>query len=171
MSKNFACALPELILIKGAHLTSFNAILRFIASQSKDIKIIGETEFQKAKVDQWLEFLQNYLLPIIVEYMALKGGNKETNSFDQQLYFLLNILNKELEMKTFMDSVSKTVADIAIIGTIFRLYKFYIPVEVKNEFANFNRYFEFMTSDPIFQKHFGDEPAPENAVAQSQPQK
>lgn len=61
----------EIILSKGAHLTAFNAILRFIAMQSKDAKIYGETDFQKALVDQWLEYSQNYLMPIIMEFLAL----------------------------------------------------------------------------------------------------
>lgn len=66
-------------------------------------------------------------------------------------------MNKELELKTFLDSANKTIADIAIVGCMHKLYKCYIPEEVKAEFANFTRYFDFISNDELFVKYFGDE--------------
>lgn len=140
--------LPVLQVESGESIGQSNAIVRFIASMRSDLGLAGKTTYQMALVDQWLDFSWNELEVPAAVLLDAENLKKSIKAF-QQCHALavkdttnaLTILDAHLKDKCYMVGEHVTIADIAIVCVLRRLFEATDMKSVIEELENLNRFY------------------------------
>ena len=129
------------------------AIIKYILS-NYNTSMLGESAFQKAQVNQWVEFSHQELsrhhkaclYPILghgeFDKDAADKGLKEVKDF-------LKLVNTQLKGKTYLVGDSCTVADLELFYTVKFYFTLVFPEEVrKNIFPNVTAWFVNLADQP-----------------------
>lgn len=127
LAKNPLGKVPVLETAEG-FLSESNAILLYVA---RNTPLEGATDFTKAKVKQWLDFvafeLEPYFISLIMPvfgYKAIDPAEGARNT--AEVTFKLNLLEDHFKSNTYLVGGALTVADINLAnyiqGTFTYLY-------------------------------------------------
>jgi len=119
---------PQSLTTTDGRIVGSDALIRFLANESG--KLLAKSVFDKAAVDEWLDFLAMELDVSAIFFadpqLALKlagGGKKKIDARNQKnaLVILENALarfQQHLESRTFFVGQQMTIADVAIASTL-----------------------------------------------------
>jgi len=154
LAKNPCGKVPVLETSQGCVFES-NAIARYIARIRADCGLYGNSFFESALVDQWIDFSANELeAPRAIWLYPTLG----LLSFQQQAYTeakndvfkAMEILDKHLLSNHFLASNAITLADITVVTSLVALYRDLFAPEVVDRFPNVKRWFVFCVNQPHF---------------------
>jgi glutathione S-transferase len=139
---------------------STNAIARYVARMRRDTGVYGQTFIESGAIDGWVEFCQHELeVPLCVWVYPKLGIFEEVPRATEQAKIdvakALAILNKHLEVNTFMVGHQVTLADITIACSLLDGFVHVMDKAYRDQFPNLVRWFETCVGQPQFQKVLG----------------
>ena len=170
---------PCLELGTGETIRGNQAILHYLGSIQADSAShecpglvsnpMGESEGQKASVQQWIEFCLNELEPRVAVLTAdytttADGTTKEAKTPEpvkaaayQQLPSRIDRLNKHLELQTFLTGERLTLADVAVASALVPVFERVLPPEARTKSVpHVFRWWMTCVSQPFFADVVGD---------------
>jgi elongation factor 1-gamma len=158
-AKNPLQKVPVLETPNGCIFES-NAIARYIARLGDASNLLGASNFQKAQVDQWMDFCTNEVEPArgiwiypIQGYLAF--NDKAYNEAKKEMTNSLRVLNEYLLNNTYLAGNNVTLADITIATALVHLYQLVFTPKFLAPFANVTRWFTTLVNQPEFSKVVG----------------
>uniref|UniRef100_A0A8C7CHV8 valine--tRNA ligase n=1 Tax=Oncorhynchus kisutch TaxID=8019 RepID=A0A8C7CHV8_ONCKI len=138
------CSRPSLVLGSGGGevLSGASAVAWYLASQGKRI---GSNAKQESQVWQWLSFADNELCV----------DKKLQQSSHAEMMRVLNVLDKNLEPRTFLVGNSLTLADIAVATAALLPFKYALEPSNRRTLTNVTRWFLTCVNQPQFVKVLG----------------
>lgn len=139
-------------------LPESGAILRYLGEHYGDGKLLPADKHQRARVDQWLFWQASEAGPVLIKpfYQRLmermQGKTHDEAAFQQAVQGCdapLKHLDEALAGKQFLVGDSLTIADIALVESIFQLQMAGVSV---SKFDNIQRWFNGIAERPAFQK-------------------
>jgi len=157
--KNPNGLVPTLETSEG-YLYETNAILRYIIRQNEGSNLYGKTDFEKAIIDQYLDWVALTFEPAIFSIFLMTYGHKayEKDSFNNDLEALkkvLRILDDRLKQSKYLAGENLSIADIAIVSFLGFLFRFVLDEKARKPFPNLTKYFEIVANEENFQKVLG----------------
>uniref|UniRef100_A0A8C7M6Z3 valine--tRNA ligase n=1 Tax=Oncorhynchus mykiss TaxID=8022 RepID=A0A8C7M6Z3_ONCMY len=127
------CSRPSLVLGSGGGevLSGAIAVAWYLASQGK---MIGSNAKQESQVWQWLSFADNELTPVSLDKKLQQSSHAE-------MMHVLNVLDKNLESRTFLVGNSLTLADIAVATAALLPFKYALEPSNRRALTNVTRWF------------------------------
>jgi len=137
-----------------------NAILRYIARQNENAKLYGSTDFERALVDQYLDWTALYLEPIvgpvIRPFMGYAETDKETlNQGIENLKKALRVIDDRVKQSKFLAGETLSIADIAIVSGLTFILRYVLDEKTRKAFHNLTKYFETVANEENFKKILG----------------
>lgn len=138
-----------------------NAILRFAANTSGTH--YGTSTFQKAQVDQWLDYINCDLAPLFPKfYYQVFGYEMPGISYEKQGMFQakaaffkkVKFVDSQLSGK-FLVGDSLTIADLALGFNLFSYWNFVLGDKERKGLKNLTAFFENIIAVPAFKKWYG----------------
>lgn len=139
-------------------LPESGAILRYLGENYGAGKILPADKQLRARVDQWLFWQASEAGPVLIKpfYQRLmeqiQGKAHDEATFKQAVQGCdghLKHLDEALAGKQFLVGDSLTIADIALVESIFQLQMAGVGV---SQFENIQRWFNGIAARPAFQK-------------------
>ncbi|XP_041708701.2 valine--tRNA ligase [Coregonus clupeaformis] len=150
---------PSLVLGSGGGevLSGASAVGWYLASQGKKT---GLNAKQESQVWQWLSFADNELTPVscavVFPLLGVMGLDKKLQqSSHAEMMRVLNILDKNLEPRTFLVGDSLTLADIAVATAALLPFKYAVEPSNRKALTNVTRWFLTCVNQPQFVKVLG----------------
>ncbi|CAD8049986.1 unnamed protein product [Paramecium sonneborni] len=156
LAKNPVGKIPLLETPEG-YLTESNAILQYVA---RGTPLVGVTEFQQAKVRQWLDFtsleleptLLGLLLPILGYQLTTP---KKQEEIKKELNWKLKILENHFKANNFLVGELLTVADLNLATYFQGLFQFAFDKQYRTTIPNITRWYKYISEIPAFQNYYG----------------
>jgi elongation factor 1-gamma len=153
-AKNPLGKVPVLDTPHGAIFES-NAIARYVAGLRLDTELLGASYFERAQVDQWLDFSTNELEPTASIWLYPVWGEFD---FDQSAYDgakkdmteILKILDSHLLTRTFLVGHRISLADIALASALVDCFRDVFDAAFRKPFGNVSRWFNTCVNQPEF---------------------
>merc|ERR1719253_2261539 len=132
---------------------STNAIARYVARMRRDTGMYGQTFIESGAIDGWVEFCTHELeVPMCVLVYPKLGKFEEVPAATAQAKVdvakALTILNKHLEVNTYMVGHQVTLADITLLTTIVDGFVHVFDAAFRNQFPNLMRWFGTCVDQP-----------------------
>jgi elongation factor 1-gamma len=146
---------PCLVTPEG-NISESNAIARYIARMAPaSTGLLGATPFESAQVDSWLDFcVQDLEIPATLWIAPILGWMDEnkavTERATQDLKKGMSLLEKHLQMETFICGRQMTVADVAIATTLLLPLKLVMDSKAREPYPNLMRWFDLCTHQQAF---------------------
>ena len=146
----------------GTLLTDSHAIATYVVMKSGDQSLLGKTDFEKAQVDQWMQYLREETTPIVKALQWYVFGHVNCSSVEELNYvqneFKLNakVLNNALKNKKYLVGDKLTICDIYFCLTQIEMQQCIMDPNLKNSLDNINKVFKAMTEDAEFKKRMGN---------------
>jgi len=154
--KNPNVKIPVLETPEGSIYES-NAILRYIARQSKGVKLYGASKFEEAQVDQYLDWTATLLEPALYAYTGVYTGygmapyNAESHPQNREKAFkILTTLEGILNGRTHIVGNQTTIADILLATSLTTFFRFVADESIRNQFPNTTKYVEAISNEEPF---------------------
>ena len=145
---------------KNGNISQSNAIIFYLCQKYKT-DLLGENVFEKAKIMQWIEFINCEInrcnKSIIYPIFGWKNLNKEEFDRDNnKIKEYLKIVEKELEKNEYIVGNKITLADIKLFANIRFLMMFHFPEPMRNKlFPKINKWFEKIMNSPEANRAYG----------------
>ena len=156
------CPTKTLPLLKSGDdfFTGAIPIVKYLIKTSKDESdgvildvrkiLLGRNLKEEAKIDTWTNFIFSSLLPITTEIEAQLYGKKKFNSliFEEALKDLMEVLetiNEQLTLSTFLTSNNIQLADLMLVSLLFRCYNDVLTKDKADKIPNVIRMFKFVS--------------------------
>jgi len=157
--KNPNALVPTLEAPEGP-IYETNAIIRYLARSNEGSNIYGKNDFEKAQIDQYLDWviltLEPALLPIFVTVLGHIPYNKE--AFEGGIENgkkLLRILDDRLKQNKYLVGDSVTLADIAVVSLLSFFFRFVFDEKFRKPFPNLTKYYESVANEEKFKNILG----------------
>jgi len=152
--KNPNVKVPTLETPEGCIYES-NAILRYIARQSKGAKLYGASKFEEAQVDQYLDWVSTLFEPSVFPYAGVFFGyvqyNAEAHAQNKEKAFkTLGLLETLLAGKNHLVGSHITIADINLVCLLGLFYRYIFDESVRKQFPNITKYVEKISNEEPF---------------------
>merc|ERR1712127_804931 len=138
-----------------------NTIARYIAKIRRDTGLTGNSIYDEAAIDSWVDFAANELeLPASVwfypalGYMPFQKAAYEKAKAD--LALSLAVLNDTLLTKTYLVGDKITLADITVASALVYPMKLVCDKAYLKPFGNVMRWFNTCVNQPEFKKVIGN---------------
>jgi len=157
--KNPNGLVPTLEAPEGC-LYETNAILRYVARSNEGANIYGKTDFERALIDQHLDWiattLEPALFPIFYTLIGLKTYEKAAYETGlEAAKKVLRIVDDRLKQSKFLAGDSLSIADIALVSILNLLFRFVFDEKFRKPFQNLSKYFETVANEENFKKILG----------------
>ena len=126
-------------------------IIRYLLSYNEEVKklLVGCCPKIQATCDMWLNFLINSISPIVFEINCQLNGRKRFNKdvFDTAINDLvsqLEIVNKSLMYKTFLDGNSIALPDLLLCSYVLPMFNKVLVDNFKAKIPHVIRHFYFV---------------------------
>jgi len=136
------------------------AIAKYVARLRADTNLLGASNIDQARVDQWVDWSMNELEPArgiwlypIMGYLAY--NEKAYTEAKKEITTALTVLNNHLLNHTYMVGQAVTLADITIATALVHLYTMVFTPKFIAPFGNVNRWFTTLINQPEFAKVIG----------------
>ena len=150
---------PFLETEKG-NISQTNAIINYLCQKYKP-DLLGQNSFEKAKINQWIEFSNceiNRCNKSII-YPIFGWNNFVKEDFDRdnnKIKEYLKLIEKQLENNEYIIGNKITVADIKLFASIRFLMMLHFPEPMRNKlFPKTNKWFEKIMNTPEAIKAYG----------------
>jgi len=157
--KNPNGKVPTLETPEGSIYES-NAILRYVARYNDDSKLYGKNEFERALVDQFLDWtaltLEEAIFPVFRSTFGY--GPYDKAQYEQSLEATkkaLRILDDRLKQSKYLAGDSITIADIHVVADLAVCFRFLFDEKFRKPFHNLTKYYESVANEPNFVKIIG----------------
>jgi len=145
-------SVPVLSTANG-DITQSNAIARYIARSRPEAGLFGQSFFQSAQVDSWIDWgTNNVELPAIVSTYWQFGWQSFNFQANKQALADLEAAFKHLEAhllsRTFLVGQRLTLADIIVAAQLFYPLKLSLDAAFRQQFPATLRWFSFVTAIP-----------------------
>jgi len=152
LQKNPLGRVPVLETEEGC-IWETNAILRYLARSDENSTLYGSNDYEKALVDQWLDFTVSeidlaarvWILPILG---LLETDAGAVNKAKADIRKVLTILNDHLQEQTYLVGERLTIADFAVALHLRDLYSMVLDAGFRKMFGNTNRWFCTVMNQP-----------------------
>ncbi|CAD8134379.1 unnamed protein product [Paramecium octaurelia] len=156
LAKNPVGKIPLLETPEG-YLAESNAILQYVA---RGTPLVGITDFQQAKVRQWLDFtslelepaLLGLLLPILGFGLTTPQKQEEIK---KELNWKLKILENHFKTNNFLVGELLTIADLNLATYFQRLFSFAFDKQYRATIPNISRWYKQVSEIPAFVDYYG----------------
>ena len=157
--KNPNGTVPVLETPEG-YLYESNAILRYIARHKDDSKLYGSNTYERALVDQYLDWtalnLEPALIPVIFTYAGHIPYNKATlNTQLEGAKKLLRVVDDRVKQSKYLAGDQLTIADIQLATSLSFIYRFIFDEKSRKPFHNLTKWYESVTNEENFKKVVG----------------
>ena len=157
--KNPNALVPVLETPEGI-LYESNAILRYVARINDDSKLYGSNDFEKALVDQYLDFVALNIEPSLNPVLRPICGRipYEKVAYEQGLEALkkaLRILDDRVKSSKYLAGDNLTIADILVVADLSLAFRYVFDEKFRKPFHNLTKYFETVANEPNFIKIIG----------------
>lgn len=155
LSKSPFGKIPVLETPNGC-ITESNAIARYIARMRNDTGLYGNTFFESAQVDQWIDICSNSIeLPATLWIYSYIGTIPPLSECAQckvksDLAKALSVLENVLSDKTYLVGDRITLADITISTTLLYPFKWVCGPAYRSNYPNVMRWFDTCVNQPQF---------------------
>ncbi len=157
--KNPNGLIPTLETPEGC-LYESNAILRHIVRSNDKAEIYGKNDFEKALIDQYLDWnnltLESVYVPVLLVVLGYAPYEKE--SFENALETLkkaLRILDDRLKQNKYLVGDTVSIADIAIVSYLAFFFRYLFDEKFRKPVPNLTKYYETVANEENFKKVFG----------------
>uniref|UniRef100_A0A7S2Z965 Glutathione transferase n=1 Tax=Rhodosorus marinus TaxID=101924 RepID=A0A7S2Z965_9RHOD len=124
------------------------AIVYYISGLRADMDLLGRSHLEKARVVSWLSYVEAYLstsFPTLL-FPHFRPDNFKTNPMEEKsaeegLLKVLKALDAHLTDHTYLASERVTVADIAIMPTLKRVFENIAGDDVRSQIPHVMRFF------------------------------
>jgi len=146
---------PCLVTPEG-NLSESNAIARYIGRMAPpSLGLCGATPFESAQVDSWMDFcVQDLEIPATLWIAPILGWMDEdaavTKRASEDLKKGMAVLEKHLQMETFIVGRQMTLADVAIATTLLLPLKLVLDEKARKPFPNLMRWFDLCVHQQAF---------------------
>merc|ERR1719454_38763 len=134
-----------------------NAIAHYVGNA----ELLGANQADAARVQQWISFGDNEVLPAVCTWvfpcLGITQFNKqETEKAKGQLKKALGALNTYLASRTYLVGQRISQADITLACDLLMAYQHVLEPSFRGEFTHVNRWFTTLINQPNFKKIIGD---------------
>jgi elongation factor 1-gamma len=141
----------------GDAIFESNAIALYVGNE----QLNGKTQSDAAKVQQWVNFGDNEILPAsctwVFPCLGITQFNKqETENAKTQMKKVLTVLDNYLKTKTYLVGERISQADIALCCDLLLAYQYVLEPAFRSPYVNVNRWFSTLINQPNFKKVIGD---------------
>jgi len=154
--------LPMLTVENEGNLYGLSAILRYVARSGQNSQyLLGSIDgnFQQGMVDSWLEYseklqhsVNDWTYPILKLRKFDGKSSKEGKTASMEAVALLE---EYFVLNTFAVGHFVSLADIALCGSMKRLFDLVLGEEVRDDHPHVERWYTFIRNQPEFQA-FGE---------------
>ena len=152
-------------------ITGALPIVKYLIKTSKDESdgveldnrkiLLGKNFKEEARIDMWANFIFSSLFPITIEIESQLYGKKKFNAlvFDDALKDLLEVLetiNEQLKLNTFLTSNNIQLADLMLTSVLFHCYNDVLTQDKIEKIPNVIRMFKFVSHMKQFVDIFGE---------------
>lgn len=133
----------------GTWLFESNAIAYYVATDA----LRGRTLADQAKVQQWINFADQEILPAsctwVFPTLGIMQYNKQaTDRAKDDAVRALNALNSHLETRTFLVGERISLADISVCVSLLQLYTHVLEPAFREPFVHVTRWFTTLVNQP-----------------------
>jgi len=141
----------------GDRIFESNAIAYYVGNE----QLSGTTRADSARVQQWVNFGDNEILPAsctwVFPCLGITQFNKQdTEKAKEQIQKALTVLNNYLRTRTYLVGERITQADVAVACDLLLAYQYVLDPAFRGSFVNVNRWFNTLINQPQFKKVIGD---------------
>jgi len=141
----------------GFCLSESNAIAHYVSNS----ELCGEDKQCAAKIQQWINFSDNEILPAACTWVfpclgIIQYNKQETEQAKEQVKKVLKVLNDHLLTRTFMVLERVTLADISLVCNLQSLYEQVLEPQFRQPYQNVNRWFTTMINQPAVKSVLGE---------------
>jgi len=159
LQKNPNGTIPILETENGCLFES-NAILRYVGGLNPGLSLLGDNNWHRAQVNQWIDWSVSQLEPPIHQltmsvYGWIDTDNVHLNRAANEAIQSLQILDKHLKLNSFVVGNSITIADIAIASLLVNSMRFLLDEPHRKDFISVTRWFESIANQVPFKKVWG----------------
>jgi len=158
LQKNPSGKVPTLMTSKGPIFES-HAVLRTLARANTDKHLYGKSNFESAKVDQWLDWNVDLVNALYGTWGAINGlktiDEKTYSSNLETLKNKLKVLEEHLNGKKYLVGDNVTIADISFVALMRGPVACALDTEFRNQLPNVFNYYKSLASLPEVQKVLG----------------
>ena len=137
------------------------AIMRYIADLRPELKLNGESIFDKSQVDLWAlntNVIMGVVSPLIKAITGREPRSKE--DIDKLLTTLperMKLFEDRLSERTFLVGYAVTTADLSLLSVLYLLFTFGLEEKERHKYPHILRYYNNLTSSKIFTSVFGNQ--------------
>lgn len=141
----------------GFVLWESHAIVRYLARQYGDARLIPDDTKDKAIADQWIDWAANEgwadLRPVFMGLVRMPLADRDMASIEAHQRLIgrkLAIVDRWLADRPFVVTDTLTIGDIPLGCLVYRWYALDMP---HRDLANLRRWYDNLTNRPGFQQH------------------
>ncbi|KIK91775.1 hypothetical protein PAXRUDRAFT_830546 [Paxillus rubicundulus Ve08.2h10] len=168
--------IPALEGANGFNLTEGAAIARYLVNLAPNSDLLGTSQEDKARVDQWVHFAETEIgshSEIINQMLVgVLAYNKalHTTLAERQLRSL-KTLDAHLSTRTYAVGERITLADLTIASALYRAVTLTVDAAVRSTLVNVIRHFETIVNQPKLKEIWGEIKYVEKALQYVPPKK
>jgi len=142
------------------YLYETNAIVRYLARSNEGAKIYGKNDFERAQIDQYLDWVvlawEPTLQPGILMLLGHWPYDKEKyeNSIEGAKK-LLRVLDDRLKQNKYLVGDSVSVADIAVVSVLNYYFRYFFDEKFRKPYPNLVKYYESVANEENFKNVLG----------------
>lgn len=142
------------------NLYESNAILRYIGRYNDNAKLYGSTTYEKAIVDQFLDWNALTLEGAAYGFSApffgrVKYDKTNNDQAYETLKKALRILDDRLKQSKYLAGEHITIADLQVVATLNLLYRYIFDEKARKPFQNLTKYIEGLLNEENVKKVLG----------------
>jgi elongation factor 1-gamma len=154
----FGGRLPCLETEEG-RISNMEAIVRYLSGLKAYLHVGGQSAFDKAQVDLWMDMVRNDLASGLkirgIESGVGEWTQEALDSHRKAFGSALGRFEEHLALRTYFVGHSVTLADLAFTAALASNRASLLCVNGVKEFPNVNRHFQFMTNTTFYQAVMG----------------
>jgi len=132
-----------------------------IASYVGNAELLGANQADAAKIQQWINFADNEILPAsctwVFPCLGITQFNKqETEKAKEQMQKVLGVLNGYLSTRTYLAGERISQADITVACDLLLAYQYVLDPAFRGGYVNVNRWFTTLINQPNFKNVIGN---------------
>lgn len=155
---DFGSSLPSLSTEEG-NITNVEAIVRYLSGLKAYLGVGGQSAFDKAQVDLWMDMVRtNLSTGCSIRRVHAGCGEWTQEGLDESRNSLMKGLERfeeHLGLRSYFVGHSVTLADLAFTACLANNRSVILDAASMKSFPNVNRHFLFMTNTTFFQAVMG----------------
>jgi len=136
------------------------AIARYFARRGGNSSVAGESAWEQAQIDQWIDFSTSSVLPHLMSiYRGTFHNIGDADSYNESVKSIkdsLKVLNTHLQGKDFLVGNKITVADVVVASHLLIPFQTALDAGFRKAMPNVGAWIERLIKNPSFVKRHGN---------------